>query len=128
MRKYTKRTKSTVSKSYTEYLADRNRLETKGYQLNTVMSKDQFENLYSTLKEARKAGELKSQPYQELLRRERYLASNKQVKVLAKAANILYGKKWTQQMIYKADPIIIAEIGDYINKTKSSGIYGGDYE
>lgn len=128
MRKYTKRTKSTVSKSYTEYLADRNKLEIKGYQLNTVMSKDQFENLYSTLKEARKAGELKSQPYQELLRRERYLASNKQVKVLAKAANILYGKKWTQQMIYKADPIIIAEIGEYINKTKSSGIYGGDYE
>lgn len=128
MRKYTKRTKSTASKTYTEYLADRNKLEAKGYQLNTVMSKDQFENLYSTLKEARKAGELKSQPYQELLRRERYLASNKQVKVLAKAASILYGKKWTQQMIYRADPLIIAEIGAYINKTKSSGIYGGDYE
>lgn len=128
MRKYTKRTKSTSSKTYTEYLADRNKLEAKGYQLNTVMSKDQFENLYSTLKEARKAGELKSQPYQELLRRERYLASNKQVKVLAKAASILYGKKWTQQMIYRADPLIIAEIGAYINKTKSSGIYGGDYE
>ena len=128
MRKYIKRTKSTASKTYTEYLADRNKLEAKGYQLNTVMSKDQFENLYSTLKEARKAGELKSQPYQELLRRERYLASNKQVKVLAKAASILYGKKWTQQMIYRADPLIIAEIGAYINKTKSSGIYGGDYE
>ena len=128
MRKYTKRTKSTASKTYTEYLADRNKLEAKGYQLNTVMSKDQFENLYSTLKEARKAGELKSQPYQELLRRERYLASNKQVKVLAKAANKLYGKKWTQQMIYRADPMVIAEIGEYINKTKSSGIYGGDYE
>ena len=128
MRKYTKRTKATASKTYTEYLADRNKLEAKGYQLNTVMSKDQFENLYSTLKEARKAGELKSQPYQELLRRERYLASNKQVKVLAKAASILYGKKWTQQMIYRADPLIIAEIGAYINKTKSSGIYGGDYE
>ena len=128
MRKYTKRTKSTASKTYTEYLADRNKLEAKGYQLNTVMSKDQFENLYSTLKEARKAGELKSQPYQELLRRERYLASNKQVKVLAKAASILYGKKWTQQMIYRADPLIIAEVGAYINKTKSSGIYGGDYE
>lgn len=128
MRKYTKRTKSTASKTYTEYLADRNKLEAKGYQLNTVMSKDQFENLYNTLKEARKAGELKSQPYQELLRRERYLASNKQVKVLAKAASILYGKKWTQQMIYRADPLIIAEIGAYINKTKSSGIYGGDYE
>lgn len=128
MRKYTKRTKSTASKTYAEYLADRNKLEAKGYQLNTVMSKDQFENLYNTLKEARKAGELKSQPYQELLRRERYLASNKQVKVLAKAASILYGKKWTQQMIYRADPLIIAEIGAYINKTKSSGIYGGDYE
>lgn len=128
MRKYTKRTKSTASKSYTEYLADRNKLEAKGYQLNTVMSKDQFENLYSTLREAKKAKEIKSQPYQELLKRERYLASNKQVKVMAKAANILYGKKWTQQMIYKADPMVIAEIGEYINKTKHTGIYGGDYE
>ena len=31
-------------------------------------------------------------------------------------------------MVYKADPMVIAEIGEYINKTKSSGIYGGDYE
>ena len=60
MRKYTKRTKSTNRKTYADYLNYRAEQEAKGYVLRNVMTKDQFENYYDHLIEAKKSGDLKS--------------------------------------------------------------------
>ena len=60
MRKYTKRIKSTGRKTYADYLNYRSEQEAKGYVLQDVMTKDQFENYYDHLIEAKKAGDLKS--------------------------------------------------------------------
>ena len=128
MRKYSKRVKSTSRKSYRDYIEMRAELESKGYELKSVMSKEQFENYYDSLREAKASGEIKSQPSAELKKRERFVHSNKQVKVWAKAASILYERKVTQQDIYKMAPWQITEIGAFINLTKSSGLYGGNYE
>lgn len=128
MRKYSKRTKSTARKDYKDYIQMRAELESKGYELKAAMSKEQFENFYSSLREAKKNGEIKSQPWAELKKRERFIHSNRQVKVLAKAASKLYNKKVTQQDIYKMSPQQITDIGAFINLTKQTGIYGGDYE
>ena len=128
MRKYSKRTKSTARKDYNDYIQMRVELENKGYELKSAMSKDQFENYYNSLREAKKNGEIKSQPWAELKKRERFVHSNRQVKVLANAASRLYNKKVTQQDIYKMSPSQITDIGVFINLTKQTGIYGGDYE
>ena len=100
MRKYSKRTKSTSRKDYKDYIQMRAELESKGYELKAAMSKEQFENFYS----------------------------NRQVKVLANAASKMYNRKVTQQDIYKMSPQQITDIGAFINLTKQTGIYGGDYE
>lgn len=128
MRKYSKRTKSTARKDYRDYIQMRVELESKGYELKSAMSKDQFENYYNSLREAKKNGEIKSQPWAELKKRERFIHSNRQVKVLANAASRLYDRKVTQQDIYKMSPSQITDIGTFINLTKRTGIYGGDYE
>lgn len=128
MRKYSKRTKSTSRKDYRDYIQMRAELESKGYELKAAMSKEQFENFYSSLREAKKNGEIKSQPWAELKKRERFIHSNRQVKVLASAASKMYNRKVTQQDIYKMSPQQITDIGAFINLTKQTGIYGGDYE
>lgn len=128
MRKYSKRTKSTARKDYKDYIQMRAELESKGYELKAAMSKEQFENFYSSLREAKKNGEIKSQPWAELKKRERFIHSNRQVKVLANAASKMYNRKVTQQDIYKMSPQQITDIGAFINLTKQTGIYGGDYE
>ena len=128
MRKYSKRTKSTARKDYNDYIQMRVELENKGYELKSAMSKVQFENYYNSLREAKKNGEIKSQPWAELKKRERFVHSNRQVKVLANAASRLYDRKVTQQDIYKMSPSQITDIGAFINLTKQTGIYGGDYE
>ena len=46
-------------------------LESKGYELKSAMSKEQFENHYDSLRAAKASGEIKSQPWAELKKRER---------------------------------------------------------
>lgn len=84
MRKYAKRTKSTSAKTYRDYLMERSKLEDKGITLKKVMTERSFNEAYESLRDAKKRGEIKSQPFQELMRKSRYLTT-KQAKVLAQA-------------------------------------------
>lgn len=127
MRSYKKRTKSTKAKTYEDYLEFRNEAAKKGYMLKDVMSKQQFENYYKRLREAKRRGEIKSQPWAELKRRERFVHWNN-VQNLAKAATDKYKRKVTAQDIYHMDREEIKQIGEYLNATKHTGLYGGDYE
>ena len=127
MRSYKKRTKSTKAKTYEDYLAFREESSKKGYMLKDVMSKQQFENYYKRLREAKRRGEIKSQPWAELKRRERFVHWNN-VQNLAKAATYKYKRKVTAQDIYHMDREEIKQIGEYLNATKHTGLYGGDYE
>lgn len=83
MRVYAKRTKPTSAKTYRDYLVERSKLEDKGIVLKEVMTERSFNEAYKLLRTAKRAGEIKSQPFQELMRKERYLTT-KQAKVLAK--------------------------------------------
>lgn len=128
MRTYKKRTKSTKSKTYKDYLEMRKELLAKGYQLEEVMSEVQFEKAYELLKSAKEKGEIKSSPWAALKRKERYVKYLSQAKILAKGASKLYDRNVTIQEIYKMTPAEIHEIGEYVNDTKKDGIYGGSYE
>lgn len=128
MRTYKKRTKSTKSKTYKEYLEMRKELASKGYELKDVLSERQFKEAYDMLKEAKKRGDIKSSPWAELKRRERYITSVKQARVFVKAAEERYGEKFTLAEIYSMTPAQIHLLGDFINKTKDLGLYGGSYE
>ena len=128
MRTYKKRTKSTKSKTYKEYLEMRNELAGKGYELKAVLSERQFKEAYDMLKEAKKRGDIKLSPWAELKRRERYITSVKQARVFLKAAEERYGEKFTLAEIYSMTPAQIHLLGDFINRTKDTGLYGGSYE
>lgn len=128
MRTYKKRTKSTKSKTYKEYLEMRKELAGKGYELKEVLSERQFKEAYDMLKEAKKRGDIKSSPWAELKRRERYITSVKQARVFVKAAEERYGEKFTLAQIYSMTPAQITLLGDFINRTKDTGLYGGSYE
>lgn len=128
MRTYKKRTKSTKSKTYKEYLEMRKELASKGYELKDVLSERQFKEAYDMLKEAKKRGDIKSSPWAELKRRERYITSVKQARVFVKAAEERYGEKFTLAEIYSMTPAQIHLLGDFINRTKDLGLYGGSYE
>lgn len=128
MRTYKKRTKSTKSKTYKEYLEMRKELASKGYELKDVLSERQFKEAYDMLKEAKKRGDIKSSPWAELKRRERYITSVKQARVFVKAAEERYGEKYTLAEIYSMTPAQIHLLGDFINRTKDLGLYGGSYE
>ena len=80
------------------------------------------------LKEAKKRGDIKSSPWAELKRRERYITSVKQARVFVKAAEERYGEKFTLAEIYSMTPAQIHLLGDFINRTKDTGLYGGSYE
>lgn len=139
MSKYSKRTKSTKSKSYSDYIAMRAELEYKGYELKPIMDKDSFDEYYKRLQDANKSGEIKSGAWQELKSKER-LVNRNQARKLAMAASDYETEKAraldpkakkvkiTQQDIYKVDYDKIEEYGDYLNKHKKSGLYGGKYE
>ena len=127
MRKYKKRTTSSKLKTYKDYLSERKKLRDRGIVLKDQMNKESFEQLYYRVRQARRTGEIKSQPWQYLISNERYVARN-QARNLAKAATNLYGEKFTQQMIYRLNKAQIREIGDYLNINKQSGLYGGKYE
>ena len=128
-RKYTKRTKSTRAKSYSDYLKARQDLEKKGIQLKDKMSKASFEHFYERLRAARRAGEIKSQPWQELLRKERYITT-KQAKVMAKAFADMTGEKTSYLKVQKFNAAQITAIGNYLNNLtiEERALYGGNYE
>ena len=74
MRTYKKRTKTTSAKTYQDYLRERQILESKGYVLKDKMSLSAFTEYYGRLRIAKREGEIKSQPWQYLMSKERYLS------------------------------------------------------
>lgn len=155
MRTYKKRTKSTSSKTYTDYIRARKEMEAKGYVLKEEMSPKAFKEYYDKLKIAKKTGEIKSQPWQTLLSKERYL-SRKQAKTFALADTEIRREQALYDLMQKKDTLTanqftkelnkinkietkikdaysfnkdkVAIIGGFINQTKDTGVYGGDYE
>lgn len=125
-RKYKKRTKSTKPKSYADYLRERAVLEDKGYFLKDVMSKSSFEEGYERIKGAKRAGEIKSQPWQHLMAREKYV-NTKQAKALEVARRAMGGKLLRFYDLQKMGKDEIKAIGLYLNKHKEE-LFGGNYE
>lgn len=126
-RKYSKRTKSTKRKTYNDYLKARAELEAKGYALEDVLSKSDFEFYYNRYAIEKKTGKIKSSPFQELMRREKLL-STKQAKNFAIAYEEKFGEKITLKKAKSLKIDLIRELGAYITATKATGLYGGDYE
>ena len=131
-RKYSKRTKSTKSKSYEDYLNMRRDLEGKGYVLKEQMSRKSFESYYDRLKEAKRAGEIKSQPWQYLKSKETYLSEG-QAKALSIASKDMVKKglasnSFTKDQIKKmATSQTIYNIGIYLN-SNADVLFSGNYE
>lgn len=148
-RQYKKRTASTKRKTYVDYIEARAELEAKGYQLREELSPEKFEAKYERLARAKKAGEIKSQPWDVLMRRERLLISNAQAKNVRLAHIELlkeqlpadknseeYKKKIKELKefksnvgnVYKLSQSDIAAAFAYIEANKQDGLFGGDYE
>lgn len=148
-RQYKKRTASTKRKTYEDYILARAELEAKGYKLRKVLSPEAFEAKYERLARAKKAGEIKSQPWDVLIRRERLLISNAQAKNVRLAHIELLkeqlpadknSEKYKQIMqeikdfrgtvnnVYKLSQSAIDAAFVYIEANKQDGLFGGDYE
>lgn len=129
MNKRDLRRKATPSrlKTYKDYLDERKNLLRKGYELKDKMSKREFNYYYERLRTAKREGEIKSQPWQTLISKEKLLTRN-QARVFAKATEEMTGKKTTQKAMYKLNKKEISEVGEYIAATKATGLYGGQYE
>lgn len=131
-RRYKTRTKSTNIKTYQDYLNMRRDLEKKGYVLKEQMSKTSFENYYKRLREAKKANEIRSQPWQVLKSKETYLSSD-QAKVLSNASKAMKNQglatvSFTASQIKKmATSQTIYYIGLFLNENKGE-LYSGRYE
>ena len=131
-RQYKQRTKSTKSKTYQDYLKMRRELMSKGIVLKDQMSEKSFYNYYDRLKEAKKAGDIKSQPWQELKSREIYL-STKQARALSIASKEMKrlgisGFSYTPSQIRSmATSQTVYEIGMFLNMNKDT-LFSGDYE
>lgn len=131
-RRYKTRTKSTKSKTYQDYLEMRRERELKGYVLKSEMTKSQFENFYTRLKLAKKNGEIKSQPWQELKVRETYL-SPKQATALSKASKEmkvqgLINKSYSANALRKqATSQTVFYIAQFLSANKGS-LFTGNYE
>lgn len=115
------------SKTYKDYLKYREEQLKKGYELKEEMDEGAFQQYYDILKENRRLGNINTSAWNELKRKERYI-SEKQSKILRQAYELKYGEKTTLQRIKKASKAEIEELGLFINATKQTGIYGGDYE
>lgn len=131
-RNYSKRTKSTNRKTYTDYMAFREEQLSKGIQLKDAMSEVEFNAVYSQVAKAKKAGQIKSSPWQYLKSKERLLSS-KQAKIFKMAVNQMNKDNGLENKIklsdvYKLNISDIHLIGEYINANKQPGIFGGDYE
>lgn len=155
MRTYKKRTSSTKTKTYQDYLDMRADLLRKGYELKSIMTETQFNQYYKTLSDAKRNGEIKTGAWQTLKAKEKYITW-KQAKTFALAKTemtrqlgreelekrkdkltekeyerelkIINKIKYSQKDAQKLTPDDIREVGKYINSTKASGLYGGDYE
>lgn len=148
-RQYKKRTASTKRKTYVDYILARAELAAKGYQLRKELSPESFKEKYERLAGAKKAGEIKSQPWDVLMRRERLLISNAQAKnvrlahiEILKASlpadkKSLKYKEIMQEIkdfrrnvgnVYKLSQGDIDAAFDYIEANKEEGLFGGDYE
>ena len=131
-RTYSKRTKSTKAKTYEDYLKMRRELEGQGKVLKDQMSKKSFEHYYERLREAKRTGEIKSQPWQELKSREIYLSS-KQAKALSVASKemqrlgISANAYSPAQIRTMATGQTVYEIGMFLNMNKDT-LFSGDYE
>ena len=125
---YKKRTKSTKRKSYKDYLDYRAEQIAKGYTLKDLMSEAAFNEYYDILQEAKRSGEIKSGAWQTLKRMERYEASEKRIRVLQKAIENRSGVALSRSKILKLPKSELESLYAYINMTKHTGIYGGDYE
>lgn len=153
MRSYKKREKTTAQKTYQDYLEVRKEYLNKGYYIKDKMSEEEFNSYYGVLREAAREGELKHSPWQELKAREKK-TSSKQATKLAQAATEMkkeealkklnsklglskeqYDKEYakiqkikvSRVSIFKTSKEVIATYGAYLNKTKESGLYGGNY-
>jgi hypothetical protein len=134
-RKYNKRTRSTKRKTYNEYLEMRKQLAAKGKQLKSAMSEESYYMYYERLKNARKAGEFKISVWDEM-KRKQTLLSAKQAKTYAKALQLwteqnnmnVSGIKFTATDAYALNPEMLTLLGQFINATKHTGVYGGNYE
>lgn len=155
MRTYKKRTKTTSAKTYQDYLRERQILESKGYVLKDKMSLRAFTEYYEKVRIAKRVGEIKSQPWQYLMSKERYL-SRKQAKTFAIADTEIRREQALYDLMQRKDTLSpsqftkelnkinkietkikdtysfnkdkVAIIGGFINRTKDTGVYGGDYE
>lgn len=155
MRKYSKRRSSTSAKTYQDYLNERQKLLDKGYYLKDKMSKQSFENYYDRIREAKRSGEIKSQPWQYLISKEKYISA-KQAKTFAlartekeqriareklesikdiitprefeKELKAINKIKYTAKAAQRFTDIEIQQLGAFITATKAEGLYGGDYE
>lgn len=131
-RNYAKRTKSTSRKTYADYIAFREEALSKGIQLRTAMSKTEFEQYYNRIANAKKAGEIKSSPWQYIKSKQRLL-SGKQAKTMAKALTEMNRRNGIDQKVktadaYKLGLADIYVVGAFIQETKEEGLYGGRYE
>lgn len=127
-RKYAKRTASTKTKTYKDYLEMRRKLIAKGYELKNEMSKESFKAFYSRLQEAKKAGEIKSGAWQTLVEKEKYLSA-KQAEALSMASKDAYGRKISAREIRGYSRQQVNELGQYLSEHKTEeSLYGGDYE
>ena len=117
--------------------------------MRKALSPGSFEEKYERLRGAKKAGEIKSQPWDVLMRRERLLISNAQAKNVRLAhIEILKAslpadkksskyKKIMQEIkdfrrnvgnVYKLSQGDIDAAFDYIEANKEEGLFGGNYE
>lgn len=126
MRNYKKRTKSTQRKTYADYIQMRSDLESKGYTLQDVMSKESFEEAYENLRNAKRAGEIKSQPWAELKRREAYMFGDKRLKIFRAYAQEMTGEYVSIGEVKRYSKEQIAALGQFISA--NNGLFGGKYE
>ena len=150
------------SKDYLEFIEDQRK---KGYLLDefdnagaAILDKQQFESFYNRLAIAKRKGEIKSSPWQELKKRTRYEWHDKRIRNLVLAAEeqglgieferkdgkwvpnykelwtegeVLKGRKWkalTTRTVSKLSKAAILDLIDYIKDNKESGLFGGHYE
>lgn len=148
-RKYKKRTASTKRKTYEDYILARAEMEAKGYRLRPIKSPEAFEAIYERIARAKRAGEVKSQPWKVLMRRERLIISNAQGRNVRLAHIELLKEQLPQDKnsneyrqimqkinsfkrsvsnVYTLSQEEIDKAFAYITANKYGGLFGGDYE
>lgn len=128
MRKYKENRKSVKAKTYKDYLEARQQYIDKGFNVKSTLSKEAFDQVYTALRMARNAGELKTSAWDHLMKHQRYIVSGKHARNYQKAYKMVYGRGITLSGVYKLDTKTIQELSEFITEHKEEGIFGGDYE